>query len=89
MNSNTDRARKDVCDERPGQLYAMDDLESQCRMNGDGAGETTGQCHNALRDVTDANPPQEVSNHDSAPNLRLAIDDELIVEHDHYHGETQ
>ena len=61
MNSNTDRARKDVCDERPGQLYAMDDLESQCRMDGDGAGETTGQCHNALRDVTDATPQQEVS----------------------------
>ncbi|MCI6533122.1 MAG: hypothetical protein SO053_03045 [Bifidobacterium animalis] len=67
----------------------MDDLESQCCMNGDGAGETTSQHRNALRDVTDANPPQEVSNHDSAPNVRLAIDDELIVEHDHYHGETQ
>ena len=89
MNSNTDRACKDVPDERHGQLYAMGGLESQRCMNGDGASETTGQCHNALRDVADANPPQEVSNHDSAPNLRLAIDDELIVEHDHYHGETQ
>ncbi|HJD88925.1 hypothetical protein [Bifidobacterium animalis] len=67
----------------------MGDLESQCCMNGDGTGATTSQHRNALRDVTDANPPQKVSNHDSAPNVRLAIDDELIVEHDRYHGETQ